>query len=145
MKPLFIILTVIASVFTSNSYADTPNVTPVVLKSFNNNFSSAKDPSWTTNQGVYQVDFFSNDRYATAYYNASGELIAVTSNISSQDLPMVLQIKLKKNFTDFWVTELIEATNDSGTHYFVTLENADSKIILESTSMGWSTFSKNKK
>jgi hypothetical protein len=145
MKPLFIILTVIASVFATNSYAETPEATPGVIKLFNNKFYTATDVNWSTNQGMYVVDFVTNDHHATAYYDNNGELIAVIRNISSDELPMALQNKLKKNYNGYWITNLIEATNEEGTSYYVTLENADHMITLESTPTGWSTFLKSKK
>jgi len=40
-------------------------------------------------------------------------------------------LQLKRNYAAFWIPELFEVVNDEGDYYYVTLENADEKLILK--------------
>jgi hypothetical protein len=66
--------------------------------------------------------------------------------ISSLSLPFALQNNLKKNYSDLWVSDLFEMATKEGTSYYVTLENADGKVVLSSTDgTTWSVFERTKK
>ena len=146
MKPLFIAITVLASFFTTNSFAAKEDVTPVVLKSFQNSFSTAKEVSWTATANYYKAQFEWNGQYVYAFYSATGDLVALTRNISSFQLPISLQTRLKKDYGSYWITDLFEVANDTGTSYFVTIENADAKVVLKSASAtAWSVYQKSQK
>ncbi|MBD0332722.1 MAG: hypothetical protein ICV66_08700 [Chitinophagaceae bacterium] len=145
MKLLIITLTVLSSFFTKPTYAS-DDVSPVVLKAFAQSFTAAKDVSWTSSKTFYKATFELNDQYVSAFYNEEGELIAVTRNVTALQMPAVLQAELKKDYTSYWITDLFEITNEQGTYYYVTLETADSKIVLKSTSFNkWSTYKKSQK
>jgi hypothetical protein len=47
-------------------------------------------------------------------------------------LPHYLQKRLKRSLSNYWISDLFEITNHDETSYYVTLENADSKIVLKS-------------
>ncbi|MGZ8517547.1 MAG: hypothetical protein ACXWWD_09360 [Chitinophagaceae bacterium] len=66
----------------------------------------------------------------------------MTRNISSLELPISLQTNLKNNYSKYWISDLFEISNNEGTSYYITLENADSKIVLKSDSNKWNTFKK---
>jgi hypothetical protein len=72
--------------------------------------------------------------------------MAVTRYISSIQLPLNLQSNLKKSYSNYWISDLFEIASNDGTAYYVTLENADTKIVLKSTGgTDWSVFEKSKK
>ena len=84
-----------------------------------------------------------DDQYVTAFYNTEGELVALTRSITVYQLPIVLQTSLKKEHQNYWISDLFEVANDQGNTYYVTIENADTKIVLKSNSTyGWSTYKK---
>jgi len=61
-------------------------------------------------------------------------------------LPLNLQVSLKKSYGNYWITDLFETASHDGSSYYVTLETADTKIILKSTDGGnWSIDQKFKK
>jgi len=73
-------------------------------------------------------------------------LMAMTRNISSVDLPMNLQASLKRHHNGYWISDLFEISNNDGTSYYITMENAGSKVVLKSSSDGnWSVFKKSVK
>ena len=156
MKPLFIILTIVTTAFSSASFANStnnanpkpvePRVAPAVVKSFNKTFTAAQEVDWTVSNNFYKVEFAMSGQYITAFYGTDGHLLGVTRNISSLQLPLTLQAELKKDYQDYWITDLFEVANNEGTSYYVTLENSETKIILKgSASSNWSTYQKSRK
>ena len=72
--------------------------------------------------------------------------MGLTSNSSSLQLPITLQASLKNNYEGYWITDLFEMANEEGTSYYVTLESADSKLVLKSVSNTfWSNYKKQSK
>ena len=150
MKPLFILLFALASYTTGFAIENptTPNakVSNTVLKSFKSAFSEAAEVEWSENGSLYKASFTLHGQHVTAFYEGNGALVALTRNISSVQLPVSLQSSLKKNYSEFWITDLFEVSNDEGTEYYVTLEDNDTKLVLR-TSLGsnWSTYQKSRK
>ena len=144
MKAIFILF---ASLFSLVSSAETPEgVDPVVVKSFENTFANATEVDWKVSEKFVKVEFALDGQYINAFYNVDGELLALTRNVSSNQLPVMLQASLKKETEKYWISELFEVTNEEGTSYFVCLENADEKVVLKSSgNKNWDSFSKNRK
>src|SRR5688500_9824361 len=113
MKSIFILLTVIASVSGTSSYAaDVPQVSKAAIASFQTSFSTATEVRWTIGENYFKADFALNGQYASAYYDEEGLLIATARNISTLQLPISLQAALKKDYSNHWVTELFEVSNE---------------------------------
>jgi hypothetical protein len=144
MKVLFILLASLGSLFAKADPTDA--VDPVVLKAFETNFSKAKEVDWTVTTNFYKAQFALDGQYINAFYNSDGALLAITRNITTNQLPVMLQAELKKETEKYWVSELFEITTEEGTSYFVALENADAKIVLKSSdSLDWESYSKSRK
>jgi hypothetical protein len=143
MKLLIITLTTLLSLVSLKSNADEINVTPQVLKSFTTSFNNATEVKWSANSMLFKAEFSYHGQFITAYYNADGEMVAATKNISSTTLPVAVQASLKKVSKGYWIADLFELTDDSGTSYYVTLENADTKVVLKnSIGTTWTTYLK---
>ncbi len=140
MKKIIIMLAIAISSLTA--FAGEENVSSTVLNAFNKEFAGAKDVQWTSADNYYKAAFVFNGQNVTAFYQLDGELIAMTRNISSLELPISLQTNLKNNYSKYWISDLFEISNNDGTSYYITLENADSKIVLKSDSNKWNTFKK---
>ena len=146
MKILFVTLTALFSLFNTKSFATDVKISPVVLESFSTSFEDASEVKWSVSNELYRADFNFNDQYISAYFDAGGNIVAEVKNITSLQLPLCLQKGLKKHLQNLWITELFEVNNNEGTSYYVTLENADTKLVLKSTgTAGWSTFQKQRK
>lgn len=146
MKPLIILLTVIASFFSKTSSANDDVTNTAVLKSFQSSFANAKEIDWSLTKSFYKASFILDGQHINAYYNSDGSFIAMTRNISSSQLPIALQTTVKNEYTAFWISDLFEIANEEGTSYYITLENADTKLVLQSTNnSAWAKFQKNKK
>ena len=73
-------------------------------------------------------------------------MIAMTRNISSLQLPIALQASLKNKYESYWISGLVEMATDEGTCYYITLENADTKLVLKSdVNSDWSNYKKQRK
>ncbi|MET0464502.1 MAG: hypothetical protein ABW007_15155, partial [Chitinophagaceae bacterium] len=96
--------------------------------------------------GFYKASFVYNEQHIAAFYSFEGEMLGLARNISSLDLPMNLQHSLKKEYGGRWITELFELSNADGTSYYITLEQADSKVVLKSDNgLQWSVYKKSAK
>lgn len=139
-------LTLVIALSALSSFAIEPEVSSRVLTAFKNEFTGAKEITWTTGSNFYKASFVYNEQYVTAFYSTEGELMAMTRNISSLDLPMSLQTSLKKAYSSYWISDLFELSNDDGTSYYITLESADTRIVLKSEgTSGWNVYKKSTK
>jgi hypothetical protein len=132
MKKTILTLAVVAITLGSTAFAGEINVDKRVRRAFEKEFAGAVDVKWSTFEDYIKVDFSLNDVPLIACYNAEGEKLAVIRNIQFSILPLVLQFDQKKNFRDYWVSQLFELVNEGGTHYYLILENANQKIQLVS-------------
>ena len=139
---------VLATVFTliSSIASANENVRQDVLNAFKKEFTSASEVSWTIGDTYYKASFTMNDQKLFAFYNSDGEFMALTRYISSSQLPLGLHNSLKKYFPGQWITDMFEVVNSEGTTYYVTLEDADSKIVLHNNANNnWSVYMKSDK
>jgi hypothetical protein len=140
------IMTLAIALITLSSFAGEENVSSRVLDAFKTEFTGAKDVEWTTGSNYYKASFLFNGQHVYAFYDLDGELMGVTRYISSLDLPISLQADLKKGYSNCWISDLFEVSNADGTSYYITMENADTKIILKSTGgESWSLYKKSNK
>jgi hypothetical protein len=143
MKKIFVVL---AMLLTVSAFAGEDKVSPKVLEAFNQDFVSAQQVEWTAGPDFYKASFAMNGQQVFAYYRANGDLLGLTRNISTAQLPLQLQGKLKKNYDGYWVSGLFELANTDGTSYYITLENADIKMVLKSSNGdNWTVFQKSSK
>lgn len=146
MKMFFFALTLVTTLFTKSSFANEGTaIEPEVLKSFQTTFAAAQNADWTETENLYKVQFALNDQRITAFYQKDGTIAAITRNISPMQLPVSLHTALKNDYKSYWVVELFELSNEDGVQYYVTLEDADSKIVLKSTAATWNLFQKQRK
>lgn len=147
MKHLFIALALfVAGTFTQTANANTGKTNPAVQQSFQNTFSGATDVEWTISENLYKASFTYNGQVVTAYYGTDGTQLALTKNISSDQLPISLQADLRKHYDGYWVSNLFEMNDANGVSYYITLETGESKLVLKSqSSFSWGVFQKTKK
>ncbi len=139
------ILTLVIAITTLSAFANDENVNQKVLDAFKTEFNTAKEVEWSVGSNYYKATFNYNGKYVFAYYNENGELLGLTRYLSPSDLPLTLQNNLNKNYEGYWVSDLFGASKDDATNYYITLENADTKIVLKSGENNWETYSKIKK
>jgi len=101
-------LALVLTLSTSFAFTGEEAVNKQALASFKTEFAGATDAAWTVGNNYYQLAFTMNDQKLFAYYNTQGEFLAVTRYISSFQLPLNLQISLKKSYSNYWISDLFE-------------------------------------
>ena len=144
----FITAAVLSSVLLVNAAFANKNddVNYKVEATFKQEFAQAKDVSWQKTENYYKAAFRINNEVVTAYFTPDGEMLGIVHNMLSTQLPINLQTSLKKEYEDYWITELFEFSKSDGHGYYITIENADRIVTLQSTDgASWSTYNKAKK
>jgi len=140
------IITLAIAFSSLGAFANDENVSSKVLNAFTTDFQTATEIQWTTAADYYMATFVYNDKHLYAYYDKEGALIGLTRYLSPADLSMNLQMSLKKNYNNYWISDLFEVAKNDITTYYITIENADSRVVLKSSdSTTWSVFEKTKK
>ncbi len=141
MKKMILMLAI--AVTTLSAFAGEDKVNPQVLNAFKSEFNTAKEVEWTIGINFYKAAFIFNDKHVFAFYNHEGELLGVTRFVSPVDLPLNLQISLKKKYGNYWVSDLFEVAKTEGTSYYLTLEDANTKTVVKaSADSDWTVFKK---
>jgi hypothetical protein len=145
-KKVAIMMAVLLTLGASYSFAAGPDsISSDVRISFKKDFHNARIISTEVHKSFTKLTFKMDEMIMFAYYSENGELLAVTRNIVSSQLPLSLQMNLKNNYNGYWITELFELSGDNGNCYYISLENADSKIALRSNGDEWEVYTSAKK
>lgn len=146
MKKTILSVALLISIGVSSFANNTEGVNQKVTSSFVKDFNNAKDVKWENGKEFSKVTFTLNGQVMFAYYAANGEKLAMSRNIVSSQLPINLLTDLKKNYNEYWISDLFEMAAGNETSYYVTLENADTKLVLKSSdAANWDVFKKEKK
>lgn len=117
-----------------------------VTSSFNKDFSSAKQVQWQKETDYVKATFTLDNQVMFAYYHENGELIGVVRNILSDKLPINLMSNLKKNYSNYWISDLFEMASEGQSNYYITLETADETLVLKSNGTSeWNVYKRTKK
>jgi hypothetical protein len=139
----FIFITGISSAFANDNKEE---VDSKIIRSFQKEFAGAQNAQWVTTKDFVKVTFTLNEQVVYAYYGQDGSLLGVTRNILSGQLPINLLTDFKKNYSNYWITDLFEMAAKGENVYYLTLEDSDHKVVLTSNGAnGWDVYSKNKK
>jgi len=123
------------------AFAGPRDIDKSVQAAFSNDFAHATNISWQNNNSYYSASFQLNDLSYTALYTTDGEMIAVSRNILSTELPAELEAILRNNFSVYWISNLVKYDIGGQTKYYATIENASHKTVLESIGAEeWSVF-----
>ena len=145
MKKIVFVVGFLVAAVVSHAYPS-ERVSPKVLASFKSEFSNATDVQWETGTNYFKASFSMNEQRVFAFYDVEGNLLSIGRYISTFQLPVNRFSDIKTDYSKYWVSDLFEISNSEGLHYYITLETADTKLILRSSNGGdWSTYSKNKK
>ncbi len=146
MKKITLILAMVLMMSASFANTGDETINRKALNAFNTEFAGATNASWSVSDNFYKVAFTMRNKTLFAYYNKSGEFMAVTHYISSFQLPHYLQKRLRRSYNEYWISDLFKISGNDNTSYYATLENADVKIVLKSDNGGsWTVFSETEK
>ena len=141
---LALLLTVGAS-FAFSGGKNTNDVNSEIKTSFKKDFRNGQIMSTESHKAFTKLTFKMDGLIMSAFYSEGGELLAVTHNILSTQLPINLLMSLRNDYNSYWITELFEFTGDNDSCYYVSMESADSKVTLRSNGDHWEVYSTVKK
>jgi len=145
-KKAAVMMTLLLVLGTSYSFAKPADSADGDIRiSFKKSFRGAELMSTEAHAAFTKVTFKMNDAVMFAFYSNKGELLAVTRNITSSQLPVGLMLSLKSDYKAYWITELFEFTGDDNSCYYVSLESADAKVTLRSNVDSWEVYTTEKK
>lgn len=145
MKKKIIALLVFGMIIINPMFANdiNINVNKKVSTAFEKKFVKATEVNWLKTDQYYKALFQLNGQHLTAFFSEEGEIIGVARHFLSTELPINLQAALKNNNSAFWVSDLFEFALNGESKYYVTIEDADSQIILKSVGTdNWSVIKK---
>jgi hypothetical protein len=147
MKKSILTIGAMLTIALSSAFANNnEGVSQKAKTSFSDNFTTVSNVQWQQDKNFAKATFIMNSQVMNAYYNDNGELMAITRNILSSQLPINLMASIKKDYSNHWISDLFEIAADNETSYYVTLENADETIILKSNDFNtWSVYKKTKR
>ena len=147
MKKSILTWALIVMVGVSTSFAHgIEGVSEKVMNSFKKEFADAKDVQWESTKDFAKATFTIHGQVMFAYYNGEGNQLALTRNIVASQLPITLLSDVKKNYSEYWISDLFEMSSNNETTYYITLETGDQKLVLKSNdSRNWEVFKKDRK
>jgi hypothetical protein len=146
MKQKMITLFAVALLLASTTFANKNGEPSLqIINEFNRMFTNTTGASWQEVSGFYRVTFIQGGQDLNAYYNASGEFASLSRNIGTTVLPLLLQKELKNKLSGSWVTESFELSRESGTEYYVTVEDANTKTVYHSDRNVWTMYKRTQK
>ena len=136
----------ITSSFATPADSPTDEISGQVKASFRKDFQKAELMTSEVAKQYTKLTFKLNDMVMFAFYSDNGQLLAVTRNIRTSQLPIQLLLQLKKNYSEYWISDLFEITGEDLNNYYITVEDADKKITLRSTdNSSWEVYERSAK
>jgi hypothetical protein len=126
----------------STSFAANTTDNGGVNASFRKDFKQAELMSTDAGKDYTKFTFKMNGAILYAFYNENGELLALTHNIRSSELPITLLMQIKRDHSDCWISDCFEIATNGTTSYYITLENADKRLTLRSNGNDWETYTR---
>jgi hypothetical protein len=111
-----------------------------IKASFQEEFANAEDVRWEDCNQYAKASFKLEDQELSAYFNPEGDLVAITRNIISDQLPFHLLSILKKEYAGYWITDLFEVYVHDETNYYVTIQDANREKVLKSSGEDWELY-----
>jgi hypothetical protein len=127
--------------FSSFAAPDTNGSAPI-LPALKKHFTEAKEMQWVGGDDVVKIEFSFNNQYVTGFYDAEGNLLGLAKNIISTQLPLLLEKNLREGFTAYWISGVLEYSTDGSTTYYAMVENANQKVVLQSSGNSWNILKK---
>jgi hypothetical protein len=104
--------------------------------SFRHEFVNAESVQWDDFGLFVRARFRMYDQVLSAYFYPEGDLLAVTRNISSDQLPIHLLTILKDQYRRYWITDLFEIYANGETSYCITLNDGNREKVLKADAGG---------
>jgi hypothetical protein len=138
MKKLIIAAIAIVA-FTTTSFAGdgSKKASYWVINQFTHTYADATNVTWQVTDQFAKATFLLNEVKVEAYYNQEdGSFIGQSKAVSTQELPLGTTKQLAKKYSDYVIKEVIEFSNTTDVDFYVSMENATTKLVLKISRAG---------
>jgi hypothetical protein len=141
MKKKMLVFATALTLTMSAVFAATPNDVPAaVVAELHNDFKTANDVQWKTTEKFYKATFTSNGIRLEAFYGTDGNFLAVSRNLTADQLPLPLIMETEKKGDMGTITDLFEISSPNGTAYYITVQKGKQTVSYKSTGDSWSRY-----
>lgn len=131
MKKLFLAALMAVAVAGSAFAADASKLSNKVKNNFEAQFAGAQNIEWAIRDTYTKFSFTLAGERVEAFYSQEGELIATSRKVEFSRLPVSAIQHIQKNYGAYKTEETIEFDQDGDRSYYVSLDKAGKKIILQ--------------
>ncbi len=131
MKKLLLAALVVAGLGTSAFATDGTKVSSRAQYSFEAKFANAQNVKWTAKENFSKVSFTLDEENVEAFFAFDGELIGLSRKVELKNLPLSAIQTIKKEYASSTIKEIIEFQQNDTKAFYVSLEKAGQKQILE--------------
>ena len=118
----------------ASSFTPVPN--EKVLSAFEKTFSQVTDVKWQDIDNNFEASFTQNDIKLRVQYDAEGNVIRSIRYYKAHFLPILIQSKIQKKYTDKKIYAVTEITSPESIGYHIILEDAKTWTNIKSDSYG---------
>jgi len=136
------ILFAAAVLLSMSSFAADAPVSEKVLKAFNEVFGYVKKVDWSEKNNEYEAYFKEESVVTRIRYDKEGNIVMSIRSYGEAQLPLLIQSKIKKAYSNMKVFGVTEISHNDETRYEISLEGEKSSVILKSDAMGYLEVSK---
>ncbi len=124
--------------FTMSAFAKPNDVSKYLVKQFQKQFQHATNVTWKTTSNFISATFMLEGDKTSVFYNTDNDLIAVSRDITVQDLPKAAKQVINKKYSNQNIVSVIDFTDANGNEsYYIQLDgNKGKTIILQSDEAG---------
>ena len=112
---------------------------------FSKHFSAAQSVSWNQVAMITTANFILDGEYLSAHFSPEAKMLGISRNVAVDELPLKLTLELKSYIDKYWISDIFEYATPASDTYYVTLENADTKLVLKSEGSGFDVYKKTTK
>lgn len=136
MKKLIAVL-LVTVISITDICASTAAINAKVESQFSAAFPGATQVNYKTIGSLITVKFILNNKSMEAFYNPSGEQVAVSKVIDYAHLPDESKKFISSNYQNYTVTEVIEMNHtEEGLTYYISMINGNQQLILTTDATG---------
>jgi hypothetical protein len=141
MKKKMLVFASALTLTMSAIFAATPNDVPVaVVTELHKDFKTANDVEWKTTDKFYKASFTSNGIRLEAFYGTDGNFLAVSRNLTTEQLPLPLIMDTENKTDSAVISELFEISSPGSTDYYMTVKKGKQTISYKSAGDSWSRY-----
>jgi hypothetical protein len=112
-------------------------INKAILQSFHQQFGQPSEVVADEVDGMARISFKQNNERFAAYYSQEGELIVISKEINSDQLPLMMKQKLEKHLKDATVSECYQMESKGSISYVVVLQSARKTTTYRNDGTGW--------